>query len=78
MRNICKSIAISLSLVALTSCGNDWLNTVPSDSVPADDAINNYKAATVALTGVYDVLLPVMKCVTHLITLLICGLFPTM
>ena len=54
MRNICKSIAISLSLVALTSCGNDWLNTVPSDSVPADDAINNYKAATVAYTGVYD------------------------
>lgn len=54
MKNIYKSIAISLSLIAFTSCGNDWLNTVPSDSVPADDAITSYKAATVALTGVYD------------------------
>ncbi len=54
MKKICNLIAISLSLIAFTSCGNDWLNTVPSDSVPADDAITSYKAATVALTGVYD------------------------
>lgn len=53
-KQIYKSIAFSLSMFVFASCGNDWLNTVPSDSVPADDAITTYKAATVALTGIYD------------------------
>lgn len=54
MKRIYKLLALSLLLVATTSCGDEWLNTVPSDSVPADDAINSYSAAEVALTGVYD------------------------
>lgn len=54
MKNIYKLLALSLLLIATTSCGDEWLNTVPSDSVPTDDAINSYKAASVALTGVYD------------------------
>ena len=54
MRKIYQLLAISLLLIASTSCGDEWLNTVPSDSVPAGDAITSYKAATVALTGVYD------------------------
>ena len=54
MKKIYKLLALSLLLIATTSCGDEWLNTVPSDSVPADDAITTYKAASVALTGVYD------------------------
>ena len=54
MKRIYKLLALSFLLIATTSCGDEWLNTVPSDSVPADDAISSYKAATVALTGVYD------------------------
>lgn len=54
MKNIYKLLALSLLLIATTSCGDDWLNTVPSDSVPTDDAITSYKAASVALSGVYD------------------------
>ncbi len=54
MKNIYKLLALSFLLIATTSCGDEWLNTVPSDSVPAGDAITTYKAASVALTGVYD------------------------
>lgn len=54
MKKIYKLIAISFMLIATTSCGDEWLNTVPSDSVPSGDAITSYKAASVALTGVYD------------------------
>ena len=54
MRKIYKLLALSFLLIATTSCGDEWLNTVPSDSVPADEAITSYKAAAVALTGVYD------------------------
>ena len=54
MNKIYKLLAITLLLVGTTSCGDEWLNTVPSDSVPADEAITTLKAAEVALTGVYD------------------------
>lgn len=54
MNKIYKLLAITLLLVGTISCGDEWLNTVPSDSVPVDDAITSYAAAEVALTGVYD------------------------
>lgn len=54
MKRIYKLLTLSLLLIATTSCGDEWLNTVPSDSVPADEAVTTLKAAEVALTGVYD------------------------
>lgn len=54
MKKIYNLLVISLLLIATTSCGDEWLNTVPTDSVPVDDAINSFAAAEVALTGVYD------------------------
>lgn len=54
MRKINILLAIILLLTTVSSCGDSWLNTVPSDSMPADEAITTYKAADVALTGVYD------------------------
>lgn len=54
MKSIYKYMALTFSAIAFASCGNNWLDTVPSDSVPADDAIDSYKAASVALSGVYD------------------------
>ena len=54
MKNIYKLLAIVLLLTGTMSCGDEWLNTVPSDSVPVDEAISSYAAAEVALTGVYD------------------------
>lgn len=54
MNKIYKLLAISFLLISIVSCGDEWLNTVPSDEVPADQAINSYAAAQVALTGVYD------------------------
>lgn len=54
MNKIYKLLAITLLLVGTISCGDEWLNTVPSDSVPVDEAITSYAAAEVALTGVYD------------------------
>lgn len=54
MNKIYKLLAILLLLVGTMSCGDEWLNTVPSDSVETREAINSYKTASVALTGVYD------------------------
>lgn len=54
MNKIYKLLAILLLLVGTMSCGDEWLNTVPSDSVGTGEAINSYKTASVALTGVYD------------------------
>ena len=54
MKYIYKFLAISFLLIATTSCGDEWLNTAPSDSINTGDAINSYKTASVALTGVYD------------------------
>lgn len=54
MKKIYKSITLGLMLVALSACGNNWLNLDPSTSVPSDKAITDYYSATVALNGLYD------------------------
>ncbi len=41
-------------LVALSACGNSWLNLDPSTSTSSDKAIVDYYSATVALNGLYD------------------------
>ena len=54
MKNIYKSITLGIMLLALSACGDSWLNLDPSTSVPSDDAITDYYSATVALNGLYD------------------------
>lgn len=54
MKKINTILASIILLISVSSCGDSWLNTVPSDSMPADEAITTFKAAEVALTGVYD------------------------
>ena len=38
-KNIFKTIVCGFAALALTSCGNDWLDTVPSNGVDASSAI---------------------------------------
>lgn len=54
MKLIYKQLMLLFSLVILSSCGNSWLDLDPTDGVPSETAIDSYKAASVALTGVYD------------------------
>lgn len=41
-------------MAATTSCGNDWLNTEPSTSIPSGDALNTYFDLVTAQNGMYD------------------------
>lgn len=54
MKNRIRTIALTLAVTALSSCGNDWLDLNPANGLPADNAITNYADALVARTGMYD------------------------
>lgn len=54
MKRINKILMASMLAVILSSCGNNWLDMSPSDSLPSDKAITTYNDASVALTGIYD------------------------
>lgn len=54
MKKIYKSIALVFAILSLSSCGNDWLDRKPADSIPSEEAINNYDYALNARTGMYD------------------------
>lgn len=53
MKTICKIMLFVTMIVFLSSCGNDWLNTLPSNRVPTVDAIANLGDAKSALNGIY-------------------------
>lgn len=54
MKKIYKSIALTVTILGLISCGNDWLDRKPADSIPTGEAITNYNNALTARTGMYD------------------------
>lgn len=54
MKKIYKSIALTVTILGLVSCGNDWLDTKPADGIPTSEAITNYNDALTARTGMYD------------------------
>ena len=54
MRNIYKSFVLGVGLIALSSCGNSWLDLEPGTEVQTEKAIEDYKSADVALTGIYN------------------------
>lgn len=57
--NIIKSIKIvgcAVLVAGLSSCVNNWLDTAPSDSVDADQALNNSTDLLAARTGMYKAL----------------------
>ncbi|MDR0962292.1 MAG: RagB/SusD family nutrient uptake outer membrane protein [Mediterranea sp.] len=48
------TLMMTTATVCLSSCGNDWLDLSPSDSVPSDKAIVDADGAKAAWTGMYD------------------------
>ena len=43
MRNIYKSFVLGVGLIALSSCGNSWLDLEPGTEVQTEKAIEDYK-----------------------------------
>lgn len=60
MKTIIKSIYIYLGFLALTvavsSCGNNWLDVEPSDGIDAEGALNSITGLDAARTGMYKAL----------------------
>lgn len=56
MKNIYKTLALAVAVFSLSACGNSWLDLDPATSKPTDKAIDDYKSAKEALTGVYSLL----------------------
>lgn len=54
MKKIINYIGVVLGVVALTACGESYLNQLPGDAIPTDKAITSYDEAKTALNGVYD------------------------
>ena len=52
--NIFKTIVCGFAALALTSCGNDWLDTVPSNGVDASSAITTDEELNTARVGMYQ------------------------
>ena len=53
-KNIFKTIVCGFAALALTSCGNDWLDTVPSNGVDASSAITTDEELNTARVGMYQ------------------------
>lgn len=51
---IYKSFILSMAVVGLSSCVNDWLDLSPSNGIPSDAAITNYNDTKTAMIGMYD------------------------
>lgn len=54
MKQYIKALFLSATLLGTASCGDEWLNLKPSDELPTEDAVTNYKDAVTALNGIYD------------------------
>lgn len=54
MKKRYKSILLTVAVLSLSSCGNDWLDLNPGNGIPTTDAITNYNDAMTARTGMYD------------------------
>ncbi|MDR1723228.1 MAG: RagB/SusD family nutrient uptake outer membrane protein [Tannerella sp.] len=53
MNNI-KYILLSIMMIAVTSCGNDWLNLEPSTSVVSETSIKQLSDIEYTLNGIYS------------------------
>lgn len=51
-----KAVGCAIMVAGLTSCVNSWLDTAPSDSVDADQALNNSNDLQAARVGMYKAL----------------------
>lgn len=54
MKRIYKSFALASAVLALTACGNDWLDLEPANGVETSKAITNLNDAQTAYYGMYD------------------------
>lgn len=54
MKNIYKILTLGVIFIALSACGNNWLDLDPATAKPSDKAITDYKSAEEALTGIYS------------------------
>lgn len=54
--NTLKNIILVLSVIFMSSCGNDWLNLEPETKIPTDQTILNLKDARYAMNGIYAVM----------------------
>ena len=61
MKNIFKKIGILIFVLSLTSCSDDYLDTLPTDSVAAAEAIATTKNAWASLNGIHRLLYSQMR-----------------
>ena len=51
--NTLKNILLVVSVIFMSSCGNDWLNLEPETKIPTDQTVANLKDARYAMNGIY-------------------------
>ncbi len=56
IKSIYKFTGVAVLAVALSSCGNDWLDVSPSDGTDADGALVSTNGVTAARVGLYKAL----------------------
>jgi len=56
MKTILKTLGIVILLISFTACSDDYLDTLPTNAVGADDAIRTTKNAWASLNGIHRML----------------------
>lgn len=54
MKTLYKSLALTVAVIGLSSCVNEWLDLDPSTGAPSSSAIVTYNDAKTAMYGMYD------------------------
>jgi len=54
MKHIYNSLLLLLTVLLVSSCGNDWLDRDPASGTPTESTIVSYENALTARTGMYD------------------------